>query len=99
MKVVASEHDGETYVRYSCPGCKHEHTVPAKRWHWNGDVNKPTLSPSVRHFYVLPAHDGRPSVEVTTCHYHVRNGIIEYCNDCEHDLKGQKVELPELQSE
>lgn len=84
-------HESE-YVRYRCPGCKHDHTVPAKRWNWNGDLDKPTLSPSVKHYYISPK-DGR---EITTCHYHIINGWIEYCNDCQHELNGQKVELPEI---
>lgn len=91
-KFRVEEHVGVKYAIYRCPGCKHNHSVPAERWHWNGDVERPTLSPSVRHF--IPAEDGRP--EQTLCHYFVRDGIIEFCSDCGHDLKGQKVELPDI---
>lgn len=94
-KFDATEHNGETHVRYTCPGCKHEHSVPAKRWNWNGDVNKPTLSPSVRHYYVMPESASKnPGKEVTTCHYHITDGKIAFCGDCQHELKGQTVELP-----
>jgi hypothetical protein len=79
------------YVRYSCPGCGHAHCVPAKRWNFNGDLQKPTLSPSVRHFYTK-----EDKTQVTTCHYFIKNGVIEYCGDCQHDLKGKKIELPEI---
>jgi hypothetical protein len=96
-KFDVSEHDGETYVRYTCPGCKHEHSVPAKRWNWNGDVNKPTLSPSVRHYITFPEGTKRAGQQHTTCHYHIIAGRIEFCGDCEHELKGQKVELPNCQ--
>ena len=83
------EHNGETYLIYDCPGCKHTHSVPAERWHWNGSLEKPTLSPSVRHFW--PAGEHGP--EKTLCHYHIENGIIKFCGDCEHELKGQSVPL------
>ncbi len=54
-------------VCYRCPGCEMPHSVEAARWNFNGDVERPTLSPSVRHYYKHP--DGH---EVTTCHYFVR---------------------------
>lgn len=72
---------------YYCPGCKHGHSVDAERWHWDGDEQCPTLSPSVRHFIISGP---------TTCHYFVRNGQIQYCGDCQHDLAGQTVPLPRL---
>lgn len=81
--------DGETYVRYTCPGCNHEHSVPADRWRWNGDIERPSLSPSVRHFY---EKEGK---EITTCHYHIKLGKISFCRDSQHDLAGQTVDLPD----
>ena len=90
-KVAVRHHAGIKYVWYYCPGCKHNHGVPSERWHWDGDEELPTLSPSVRHF--IPAMDGRP--EQTTCHYFVRRGCIEYCGDCEHELRGKTVEMVE----
>lgn len=90
--VVESTPEGD-YVRYRCPGCKHDHMVPAKRWNFNEDLESPTLSPSVRHF--IPAGENRS--EKTICHYFIKNGNIEYCGDCEHDLRGQKIPLPEME--
>lgn len=90
-KVAVRTHAGVKHVWYRCPGCKHNHGVPAERWHWNGDENSPTLSPSVRHY--ISAHEGRP--EKTICHYRVEAGKIEYCDDCEHELRGQTVEMIE----
>lgn len=82
--------DGE-YLVYRCPGCNDWHDVPAKRWNWNGDLERPTLSPSVRHR--IQHEDGRYE---TVCHYHLVNGQIKYCNDCPHELKGKTVDLPEV---
>lgn len=61
------------YVFYWCAGCKYAHSVPAARWNWNKSVELPTLSPSVRHYF--PAMNNRP--ETTTCHYHLKAGILE----------------------
>ena len=91
IKVAVRFHQGVKHVWYYCPGCKHLHYAPSERWHWNGSEESPTLSPSVRHF--TPAHDGRP--EETICHYHVRDGRIEYCGDCKHEFSGKTVEMVE----
>jgi len=85
---------GELVV-YRCPACKHQHSVPFKRWNWNGDVDKPTLHPSVRHFYT----DNENKVQHTVCHYFIKEGKIEYCNDCPHSMKGQTVELPDVETQ
>lgn len=78
------EREDGTWLIYDCPGCNHTHSVPAKRWNWNGSLEKPTLSPSVKHFF--PAAHGRP--EETICHYHITDGKIIFCNDCKHTLRG-----------
>ncbi len=85
--------NGDEHLVYHCPGCKHNHTVPAKRWNWNGSLDKPTLSPSVRHFF--PAMPKYNRAEETICHYFITDGNIVYCDDCKHSLRGT-VPLPEL---
>lgn len=38
------------YVRFKCPGCHHSHVLPVggrAGWAFNGDVDRPTLSPSI----------------------------------------------------
>ena len=92
MAKLYVENHNVVWIRYPCPGCKHDHTVPAERWHWNGDVDKPTLSPSVRHYYHHP-DDNR---EITICHYRIKNGVIEFCDDCQHKLRGQSVPMVEV---
>jgi hypothetical protein len=86
-KIVLEDDD---WIRYKCPGCKHDHTVPAKRWNFNNDIMKPTLNPSVRHFYTI---EGK---EITTCHYFIRDGMIQYCSDCQHELAGMTVEMENI---
>jgi hypothetical protein len=90
-------------VYYWCEGCDHIHMVFFKApqqgytgpvWEFNQDPINPTISPSVRHFYTHPETKN----QVTTCHYWIKNGNIEYCGDCEHKYAGQTrklVDIPE----
>jgi hypothetical protein len=74
---------GDNLVKYFCPGCG-EHHIVDERWQWNGDTEKPTLSPSV-------VTHTKPR-----CHSFVRNGKIEYLGDCEHSLVGQTVDMVDI---
>lgn len=85
--------NGDTQVIYYCPGCKHNHSVPAKRWNWNGSVDRPTLSPSVLHFVTM-TKDGQRN---TVCHYFVRDGKIQFCGDCPHAFSGQTVDMVDIE--
>ena len=89
-----------------CPGCKEMHTLPDS-WTFNGNVDKPTFTPSFRHsgmkrvleYGRWTGHwyrdaDGNPIPHV--CHYILTAGQLEFCSDSTHDLAGQTVPLPEL---
>lgn len=73
-----------------CPACRTIHHFPKDRWTFNGDMEKPTFSPSMLiRGYLGPDNYG-------TCHSFVRDGKIIYCGDCTHSLKGQTVDLPDV---
>lgn len=86
---------------FYCPGCKHAHpfhTVDYRTaltghanptWSFNGDMEKPTFSPSLQ--VNKPGQAG-------CCHLHVVDGIILYANDggTAHELKGKQVPLEEF---
>lgn len=55
------------------------------KWTWNGSYEKPTFDPS----YVVVSPPPR-------CHSFIRDGRIQFLGDCEHDLKGQTVDLPPI---
>ncbi|TXK52393.1 anaerobic dehydrogenase [Pontibacter qinzhouensis] len=90
MKVLPIINDPGTYV-FECPGCKCSHKIDSK-WSYNGNPDKPTLSPSV-----LVRMDRPPHPEVKICHSFVKDGNIQFLSDCTHELAGQTVELPELE--
>ena len=87
-----------------CPGCDEPHAPVVQTpewmrpgsepvWTWNGDLDKPTISPSV----LARANrltDGE--TKKTVCHSFLRDGKLEFLGDCTHDLAGQTVELPPL---
>lgn len=73
------------------------------RWDWDGAVENPTFSPSIKVEYdhwVPPStlENPHPPNQVKVkdvCHSYIRNGQIQYLGDCTHHLKGVTIDLPE----
>lgn len=85
MKLVRKTKDCYTFY---CLGCFDWHKV-GLGWEFNNDFKKPTFSPSI-----LVSGYNKKS-EKFRCHSFIKNGKIEYLDDCSHKLKGQTVELTE----
>lgn len=96
--VIVNDH-GTTYValQFICLGCAlfggtGLHMLPVNSpyhppsWDWNGDQEKPSLSPSI----LTRIGDGQ------VCHSFLRDGVFEYLSDCAHQLAGARVEMPDL---
>ena len=62
-----------------CPGCGNHHYVTLDRWKWNGDPDKPTITPSYQ--------------SRGTCHCTMANGTIHFLHDCSHGLAEESVDL------
>lgn len=90
-----------------CPGCGGLHVIPGT-WTFNGDLNSPTFTPSVRITgkktiknergewtgeWVRDAN-GNPIDDC--CHYILTAGQMQFCGDSTHALSGQTVPLPDL---
>jgi hypothetical protein len=88
-----SVHKGTFLFR--CPGCEHTHVVNTNPehgrlvWEFNGDLDKPTVSPSLLYWIKDGSLEGR-------CHSIITNGRIEFQPDCGHKLAGQTVDIPEF---
>ena len=94
-------------IAFWCPGCRHVVGLPVEgspAWQWDGNVDKPTVSPSVLQTGVEPMTDEQrahymatkelpPRVEAR-CHLFLKNGMLEFLSDCTHELAGQTVPLP-----
>lgn len=75
------------------------------RWSFNGNTDAPTFSPSL-HFksgHFVPGEEKKvcgwckdyPDLKVCyCCHSFVRDGKIQFLNDCSHHLAGHTVDLP-----
>jgi hypothetical protein len=96
-KVCPVKNQAQKLIGYSfiCPGCKNRHVFytdypeyPEKNWQFNGDVDKPTFSPSL----LILGDDNFNK----RCHSFVKEGKIQFLSDCEHSLAGQTIELPEV---
>jgi hypothetical protein len=82
-------------------------TAKSPAWSWDGNADAPTFSPSVLVRFDRwdpPASDENldkiHSGEIVqvknehVCHSFVRNGNIEFLNDCTHGYAGQTVPIP-----
>lgn len=74
--------NNDTLLFY-CKACKEYHAVNTKGWRFNGNYDKPTLSPSI----LVTWGDNR------RCHSFIRDGKIQYLSDCTHELAGQILDL------
>ena len=86
---------------FFCPGCGCAHGVTSA-WSFNGDFGKPTFSPSIlvrgtqpitdeEHAKLMAGEHVEP--RPLCCHSFVRDGEIQFLDDCTHALKGQTVPL------
>lgn len=101
---------GPVAYMFRCPGCDELHQFYVRQatrppednpawafnpvWTFNGDVERPTFSPSL-----LVRWEHGPDREQHVCHSFVRAGRIQFLNDCTHALAGQTVDLPECSAE
>jgi hypothetical protein len=83
-------------VYFHCPGCKCDHGVWTQKtemnsavWDFNGDMDKPTFSPSIKVTY---PHEGITDI----CHSFIKDGMIQFLGDCTHELAGQTIEMEEI---
>lgn len=79
-------------MQFFCPGCRYYHSflvgVVGHSWDWNGNMEKPTFSPS------MLVNRGTSQ----QCHLFVREGKIQFLNDCWHELRGKTVEMEDIES-
>lgn len=69
-----------------CPGCEDYHVFDS-RWDFNGDLERPTFSPSL----LVKSVSGEKEV----CHSFMREGNWGYLSDSSHGLAGQTIPAPD----
>lgn len=91
--IARLEHAKDDYLWIWCAACNTHHAVSvtgSHKWEWNGSLEKPTLTPSVKVSY----YEGE---QVTTiCHYMLIDGQQEFCADSTHAFAGKTVPLEDM---
>jgi hypothetical protein len=88
-------------LSFWCPGCKElhavpfEHSWPGARWTWNGDVERPTLTPSI---LITSGHfcSGFKQGESCWCTYNAENPKPEppfTCGRCHTFVKNGQIQF------
>lgn len=106
VAVVRDQADGPSEYKvlvFICPGCNGSgvHMLPitgtgdikGASWEWDGNLEAPTLSPSILTMYTQHGKDGdKPFV----CHSFLKAGVFQFLEDCTHELRGKTAPLPPL---
>jgi len=104
MKIYQSinQNNEPNGLGFYCKGCKQAHFVntdPSKQWGFNGNFERPTLTPSILVNFPANPNAGEKFKEWRTaraCHSFVTDGNIQYLSDCRHEFAGKTIELPEF---
>lgn len=89
-----------THVTLNIPGPTGRLTLPVIRsgtrdgtncWSWNGDVDAPTIRPSVK------TEGVDYSGEKFICHSWINDGHAQFLEDCSHELRNTTVALIDIE--
>lgn len=92
-----------THLTINIPGPTEQLTLPVilkgKRegtgaWTWNGDINKPTLRPSV--LTQGSKFNEKDETVKFRCHSWINDGQAIFLDDCSHEFKNQTLELLDI---
>ena len=98
MTVCRKSADGER-ILFWCPGCDGAHAPSiagnGPHWSFNGDMDKPTFSPSILSTWDQYQGEAMPPIK-HVCHSFVNDGKIQFLADCTHRLANQTVDLKDF---
>lgn len=105
IKIELTTYAGDPAITYRCP-CGASHTLRVSgshtpRWTWNGDRERPTISPSVNYTEAACSDDcdvceeGHHLPEFR-CHSFVHEGRVQFLADSTHALAGQTVDMKDV---
>lgn len=109
MQVSAKLRRAQSGYAHWCPACEEMHALP-DGWTFDGNLELPTFSPSFKHTGKQTikkdgrwtgewARDANGNAVDWCCHYVLNQGVLHFCTDCSHALKGRSVPLPDLPAE
>ena len=91
-----------THLTINLPGPSFVLTLPVmiggtragtSNWTWNGDIDKPTLKPSIK----STGKDRRNDYIPYVCHSFVNDGKVKFLADCTHEFAGQTIDLLDVE--
>lgn len=92
-RLRALEYSDDSGWLIFCPACRCGHKFDRQRWAFNGDLERPTFTPSML-VRVGPWPDFHPRAgQVDVCHSFVTNGEIRYLGDSTHGWAFRTVSL------
>jgi hypothetical protein len=71
-----------------CPACDDAVRIDSS-WGWNGDLERPTFTPSLLTRMTIAGVEN-------VCHSFVTDGVWNFLGDCTHDKAGQFVPMVDL---
>jgi hypothetical protein len=111
VKVRKFADDKLDWYVINCPACG-EHVIAVSppfsngaSWSFNGNFERPTFNPSLlvkTGRQVDPSHEMSPEMMGERynriCHSFIREGMIDFCGDCTHELAGKTVPLLDVET-
>ena len=96
MKIETVSNDPNLFV-YHCPGGGYGHCIRTGPdvngreggWQFNMDFEKPTVTPSILVCGSMPER---------RCHSFITDGKIQFLDDCFHSLKGQTIDMIDMEN-
>lgn len=99
---------GQGRYFHRCPACEEMHQLPDNGWTFDGNVDRPTFSPSFKHGGLRARvekgrwtgewHRGADGKALDgTCHYIITAGMIQFLNDSWH-RRSDTIPMPEIPS-
>jgi hypothetical protein len=114
LEYIPCQASEATHVMLHCPGPFWCRIIPVILkgtragtgcWTWNGDIEKPTLRPSLKTCGPKATDEQMNRIRAgenlhipdTVCHSWIKDGKIQFLPDCTHDLAGQTLDLLECE--
>lgn len=95
MKTIINYILGWIYLPFILKGSRDE----ANAWTWNGNIEKPTLKPSILNegteFIGGDAYDSNNWIKFK-CHTWITDGKAIFLDDTDHQFKGQTLDLLDI---
>lgn len=89
-----------SYFLLWCPACGFGHVFEYPRWSFNGNLDKPTFTPSLRIFVRITKEVDDKLIDTgeirTVCHFNLVDGQLQYAGDNPHQFNSQIITMQDI---